>query len=118
MANVVALYGTGGKAPPERALPSVGKMAVNAGATVIRNALQLARTGRVHVPPEVEAARGGYCAVCELFRPSDGRCSKCGCFTGLGWTGKLKLAAERCPRKPPYWGAWKAPEEYAAKPSP
>ena len=42
---------------------------------------------------EVRAARLSLCSSCEFFRPSDGRCSLCGCFTGI----KAQWQGEKCP---------------------
>lgn len=41
--------------------------------------------------------RMATCEGCDAWRPSDGRCSLCGCYCG-GRTGKANLSSSECPK--------------------
>jgi hypothetical protein len=90
----------------EPPLPSVGTMASNALHAALRAAGAAVAGEPVLASPEVQAARLGVCrdaaglapdqtvdGHCDRWRPSDARCSECGCYTNLA----RKLATKDCP---------------------
>jgi hypothetical protein len=73
-------------------LPSTGEMATNlARATLAELAQRM--TGRKPIPKDVVEKRLAICHSCEFFRPSDERCSKCGCFL----KHKTAWRSQKCP---------------------
>jgi hypothetical protein len=94
------------RAHTEPLLPPLGTMAGNALHAAWRAAGAAVAGEPVLAAPEVQAARLAVCggAVgltpdqttdghCDRWRPSDGRCSECGCYTNLA----RKLATKDCP---------------------
>lgn len=81
----------------EPELPGALQLARNAGKAVLRNGMELVRTGTVKVDPAKAEWRMRVCQNCpsKMFRESDQRCAhpKCGCYLKL----KPWLKAERCP---------------------
>lgn len=81
-------------AVPEKALPSVGRMAVNFGRALAEEAAARLM-GVPAVTSEREAERKAICEGCPEYRPSDGRCAKCGCWRNK----KASWRSQRCPLK-------------------
>lgn len=77
----------------EPALPAVADQLASAAGAVARTVLRAASGQAVLATADEQARRQAVCAACEHWRPSDARCSKCGCRT----RAKLALAAESCP---------------------
>lgn len=85
-------------APPEKPLPSVARMGVNYGRALIKEGV--ARLRREPPPAsEEQALRKRICEGtdteprCDEYRPSDGRCSRCGCWRD----DKVAWHSSRCP---------------------
>lgn len=83
--------------PEEPALPSKAAMARNLAVA----AVAAARDGFRQAPPELVAARLATCRACPHYRPSDRRCSRCGC----GTQPKAAIRSSECPD-----GRWPSPE--------
>jgi hypothetical protein len=69
-----------------------------------RAAGQNIRGRKLHVPPEILAARQAKCDVCPHLNGK--RCGLCKCPL----KPKLKWATERCPDNPPRWDKYAQPE--------
>lgn len=89
----------GGAVAPEPPLPPIGERLAN-----------YARAKAAHVlrgSPEVDdatfAQRVAICETCDRFRPSDRKCSSCGCGVDSGIDHKARWADQRCPLTPPLW---------------
>lgn len=87
--------------PSEPRLPPAAAMARNAARALMRNTAAAISGDALRVSQETKAERLEICRACPKFRPSDGRCSLCGCWTAV----KLSLAAESCPDTPARWSA-------------
>lgn len=87
-----------GNEPP---LPSPVAVAINFTAATARDAAH----GFARLPAEAIEARLAICRGCDRYRPSDGRCSACGCHLA-GVNAKAARPHERCPleRWPEYPG--------------
>jgi hypothetical protein len=94
------------RAHAEPPLPPLGTMVGNASHAAWRTAGAIVGGEPVLAAPEVQDARLAVCrdgvgltpdqiadGHCDRWRPSDARCSQCGCYTTL----KRRLATERCP---------------------
>jgi hypothetical protein len=91
----------------EHPLPSIGTQAGNFLHAVSRVAKAAVSGQPILVPDHIRAARLAQCAGgCAYWRPSDQRCSLCGCWTSTKFARKLSLATERCPATPAKWGSW------------
>jgi hypothetical protein len=91
-------------AHPEANMPPIHVQAGNALGAIGR-VIGAAVTGQaVWVPSEVLDARRSECAICPHL--VNNRCKLCGC----PYERKIRLATERCPDKPPRWGAYKEEE--------
>lgn len=93
----------------ENELPSVVRQAANFAGTVARTTTAALHGEPVTVPDDVYQARLAVCQQaiglpsqetldghCDHYRPSDGRCSACGCFLA-GVVGKARIVQETCP---------------------
>ncbi len=87
---------------PQEPLPSMATMAANLARAAGRAATAIVKGKPIAASEEQIADRTAICTgsitgkPCDHFRPSDGRCSLCGC--GLTrFLSKIKLATERCP---------------------
>jgi hypothetical protein len=74
-------------------MPSLGRMAVNATQSVIRNAASVAQGNSLKLDPAEANKRLSICQGCEYFSSGSQRCQKCGCFLSV----KTYLKAEKCP---------------------
>lgn len=77
------------KPASEPPLPSITKMAAN----FVKSAASHVASGMPPAPFPVYSARVAACRSCPLFRPSDERCSECGCYV----TKKAKMLDQDCP---------------------
>lgn len=75
------------------ALPAIAHQLASAAGALTRTVRRAVAGQAVLATADAQARRQAICAVCEHWRPSDGRCSRCGCWT----RAKLALAAESCP---------------------
>lgn len=78
---------------PEPPLPSLWTQAANAAAAAVEIVVDVVLGKPILAPADVQEARRATCLACEHWRPSDSRCSRCGCYT----EAKLSLASEACP---------------------
>jgi hypothetical protein len=88
---------------PEPELPSLWRQAANLAKATARHALD----GGREVDEATLADRLRTCDACDRLRPSDGRCSECGCPVAV----KATWASESCPL-----GKWAAAPVPEAKP--
>lgn len=79
----------------EKPLPPKPQMAMNATRALGRNVAALLNGQRLFLDKESQEKRFLICRGCELFRPSDERCSHKDC--GCRLRQKTFLKAERCP---------------------
>lgn len=81
-----------GRIAPEPALPSKARMAANFATALVQE--QVAKFRGIPEPgAEEQARRKAICDGCPHLRPSDGRCSKCGCWRDK----KVAWRSQRCP---------------------
>lgn len=77
----------------EQALPPIGVMSAAAIRAVIDESTAVI-SGVPSVSSDELQRRVSICTEpCEFFRPSDSRCSKCGCFMAF----KARLRSQQCP---------------------
>ncbi len=74
-------------------MPSIGRMAMNAAQSVVRNAASVAQGNALQIEPAEANRRLSICRGCEFFNAGAQRCQKCGCFLSV----KTYLKAEKCP---------------------
>lgn len=74
-------------------LPSMGRMAMNAAQSVVKNAASVAQGNALKLDPAEANRRLSICQGCEYFLSGSQRCQKCGCFLSV----KTYLKAESCP---------------------
>lgn len=81
--------------PPAAPLahPRAATVARNAAGAIARIAGAAVSGKRVRVELPEHERRMAICKACPYLAASGGRCTKCGCFTGL----KTQFATERCP---------------------
>jgi hypothetical protein len=80
----------------EHALPGIGQMVRNAAGAAGRALMAAVKGDEVLCSDEETERRTAICRECEFYRPSDTRCSKCGCSTDK-WVRKTRFATEHCP---------------------
>ncbi len=90
----------------EADLPGLRKQVANATQAFGRSVAQVIAGRALLAPERVQKERWGVCLTCDHYRSSDRRCSLCGCYTASWLVGKIELAAEQCPARPPKWLAW------------
>jgi hypothetical protein len=91
-------YGTAAEttgSASEPSLPSWPRMAAN----FVGAQLAAAATGWQEVDAGTKEARLATCHSCDRYRPSEVRCSECGCYLqdGIWGKGRASLAAMACP---------------------
>lgn len=74
-------------------MPSLGRMAISAAQSVIKNAASVAQGNALRLDPTDANKRLLICQGCEFFSSGSQRCQKCGCFLSV----KTYLKAEKCP---------------------
>jgi hypothetical protein len=105
MPTIVSIFGPRTKSASEPRLPSAHRQMLSAGAAVVNTVERAIRGQPLKASKEVQDQRWAICKACDKFRPSDNRCSLCGCFTSSWLIGKIELAGQSCPAKPPKWSA-------------
>jgi len=106
MTNIINPFPSRGPVRPEPALPSLARQAASVTMAFGRTVAQAVCDRPILAPKEVQAERWSVCEKCDKFRPSDKRCSLCGCRTS-GWlVNKIMLSTEQCPDHPPKWLKW------------
>lgn len=83
---------------PKRALtagrmPSLERMAINAGKSALKVARAIVNGEEVKAKPTLAQKRQSICDACTHHNPASNRCYVCGCYLST----KTSLATERCP---------------------
>ncbi len=90
LADLRAKYRPAGTEPPLPAAATILRNAARAAAAEVRDRIQ----GTPPLEPSEIERRLSICkAPCEKWRPSDNRCSECGCFGNF----KTRLRSQSCP---------------------
>lgn len=74
-------------------MPSMTKMAVNLGKSIVNNVASVASGNPLKADDESAKSRLSICRGCEFFDSNSERCGKCGCNMAI----KTYLRAEKCP---------------------
>ena len=74
-------------------MPSVSRMAVNLGKSIVNNIESVANGNPLKADESSANSRLSICRGCEFFDSHSERCGKCGCNMAV----KTYLRAEKCP---------------------